>query len=364
MNRKIYGLVIIFLLLAGLAGAAYYQGGLIDPISSVYQQFLKLDKAKMLDWLKFGSGTKNSPSPTPSTKKSIVVGAIKMKSNDRGNADILLSKINALLKANSKVDLIVTPEYSLYEYVRYGAQSFPLRIINRSGSYEVINEAKTAKSAINIKNAILKIQALAKEKGFNIVLGTVPEVVYKGEEGQKSNVIFNSQLVIDSNGKIIGVRRKVSGSDSNTIGNSLAYSLALKSVRSFSLTNKNKKSFSILPIICAEKGSGDLLNKATSYGVDFIVNSESEGDTRYEEITKSIQAGTFSQARATLLMTIIDNMIQNYTQSRNVLKKNTGYLLVSDLAMPQGGIINLNNQPSKLKSLSVTNNYVVGEVEL
>jgi len=286
------------------------------------------------------------------------VAAIKIKQSQYSLYN-LENKINNLLQKHSEVDLIVTPEYLFYT----GYENDPV-IVSCAGSVCGLTSTGTAKSNF-LKSAIGKIQNIAFNKKVNIVLGTVAE----REKIQNINVSFNTQLIIDKNGKIIGKKRKTiewftspyyncTANPNSSVCISIKNS-ALQTSKMFSLISRNGTNFKIVPLICGERSKADFLNLLINSKADIITNSEREGDCNYEQITQAIQNGARLPSCWTWM--IQDIFIKKWVNERNIIKQN-GYLVSSEGGSGIGGIINFSQE--KLNQLEVTNDYIYGKINI
>lgn len=291
----------------------------------------------------------------------IKIAAIKMsvpgpygeiESSDVTN---LINKINKVLADHPDVDLIITPEYSLYDTKK------PVELKQTSSEYGVL-------SSNIIVDGINRVINIAKANNVNVVLGTFREKTttggFLGFFG--TDVFYNSQLIISGEGKIIGIKRKTTGSDwsdcsgktCDPAARNAAYRVALDTTKFFALKAHSGEEFTILPTICAERNNIDMIERARNYNVDFVVASEREGDASFEIIAQQIQND--EPVDSSWDWAIREVYIDEYL-SRNVVK-DVGYLVVSDSARPQGGIISF--QKNKLLDLSITGDYVFGIVPL
>ncbi|NRT79313.1 carbon-nitrogen hydrolase family protein [Clostridium beijerinckii] len=100
------------------------------------------------------------------------------------NLEKMVTFINEIMEKDSKTDLIVFPELI-------------------TSGYECGNKFKDLAEVVESSNSIKVISELAKKFGTNIVYG-FPE-----KDGALTDVLYNSSVCIDSNGRVAGVYRKV-----------------------------------------------------------------------------------------------------------------------------------------------------------
>jgi len=320
---------------------------------------------------------------TPAFSSTTVkVAPLKVQSSQGVEWQELRDLIEEVLEAEGP-DLVVTPEFSL----QYQYKTNPVKVVCSEG-FCTVESTGTEKSG-ELANAIHEITALAEKYRANIVLGTVAELEPKENHEELSlDIIYNSQLIIDNRGRIIGKKRKT---DTGTAWSSYelvdgeyvwaegcsfinvkghpewefestdcakkAYELALETVKAFTLTNKSGQEFTIFPIICGERDNEDMLEKARGANADMIVNSEWEGDRFYESITETVQAGEESK----WWFMIEDPFVSQYVEEKNIAKENS-YLVSAEGGSPQAGIISLMKKP--IKSLSIEEKYLAGEIVL
>jgi hypothetical protein len=314
--------------------------------------------------------TTSPPQPPPQNPSfTVKAAAIKLQQNDYSPQG-LVDKITTTLQQHPDADILVTPEYVLYtDYlstpVKVDCSSIPCSV---SGPGILVN-------------TISDIQNLARDHQTNIVLGTVAEVVYDHEFKELTHdIVFNSQLIINHRGEIVGVRRKTvewfstSQDCENNLGGGdphpcylKASQLALNSVMKYQLythppnVGADPSNFTILPTICGERANPDILNIAQDFAVDMIVHSEREGDSHYEWITQSIQDHVFDPTKYGWDWMINDIYIQQYTQDRQVAK-DRAWFIASEGGFGMAGIINL--RAEKLQFLDIANDYVYGHIAI
>jgi len=276
-----------------------------------------------------------------------------------------------LLDAHADTDILVIPEYTYYS-ARFAGVDYKNDhvIINCESGLCSITSIGTQKSDM-IKNAIESMQQIALTKKVSIVFGTVAErVVYEGY-----NFTVNSQVIINSNGEIIGTHKKYDIPYSNEVScqtNQLDAAIICQQVRSqnldtaiiFELIDKEGNSFTILPSICGEKFDSKYIEKVAGANAYLTVSSDFGGDPDYQNIMLEIQNGTnpFAFNDRGLLKIIREKWINN-----NVISSKS-YLLVSDSVetgktYPTAGIISW-DLVTKIIDLDVTNDYVYGKINL
>lgn len=292
------------------------------------------------------------------------LAAVKFQSSGGVESSVLVSKIQTVLNERGDIDLIITPEYTFYQ----SYETTPVEINCGSAAKCVVYSTGLGRSQ-NLADAIAQIQDIARTNGVNIVLGTVAEIEYASAHSELTeDIIYNSQLIISRDGRIVGKKRKTVEWYSSPncsyyyhetkLCSQKAYELALDTVQAFTLINNGGQEFTILPTICGERDNADMLDIAGEYNVDVIADSEREGDVFYEEITRSIQDGTFDPTKYGWDWAIEGLYIREYIERRNIVKE-AGYLLVSEGGSGTGGIINF--QRYKLRELAITNDYVYGK---
>ena len=302
---------------------------------------------------------------------TINIGIIKQYSYNPSDLtqkiSLLNSKIDKLLTDFPNTDLIITPEYLLYSGISL-TESDPIRLNCSAASCSIVNPATT--NAEKIANEIAALQNTADDKKINIILGTVVE----DEIIDGKDIKFNSQLFIDKTGQIIGRHRKFNeyseiGPYSSTQINTTYCSshgtatICQKVKQAIELTDKtfvfqnkdNSKSIKFVGVICGERAEDEFISNMAGANVDFIMNSEREGDCSYEQITNAIQNETTIPSCWGWM--INDVFINNYISKYNVVNSN-GYLISAEGASATGGIINFNKQ--KIDTWQSTADYNFG----
>ncbi len=227
---------------------------------------------------------------------SLTVGALRTnitgdKEGKEENYDFArraVTLIEKTLQENGPLDVLVSPEYFLYNHPRI------------SGGIEFYNDddhfmIKNGQSEIVI--AINRIQELAKEYTTNIVLGTVCESVNL----QNDSYFANSLLVINSRGDIQHIRRKTEGSHAILIKNGDEYvwhsteqiqdDYKPSDVASVVLTSRNNEKFRVLPLICSERSSDMFWKSVAGENADVITGSIREGDDSLTERFRKMSNG-------------------------------------------------------------------------
>lgn len=271
--------------------------------------------------------------------------------NGYDGLNLLIQKMTSVLNAH-ETDILVTPEFSFFIISDlHNGEEVTVTRDAQTGLYEV-GSVGTPESN-NTRQKIMSIASLAQQHGTNIVLGTIPEKATVA--GEAEPVYFNTALVINHQGQIIGRHRKYYVSDSPAMQNA-----ELESVGSFSLITHAGREFTVLPVICGELRRESFLTKAASVarGVDVLVLTAREGDVGYEELTADIQSGHFSKTGhdwGNVRRWILDP----YLRERSILKEN-GYLLADDTMVV--GLMNLNSSetPVPLPDWQLTSDHIWG----
>lgn len=319
-----------------------------------------------------------SPLTVPKTiPKYLRLGAIKFRSGSGGNFDLLEDKIINLINDHPSIDLIVTPEYSLMPSVPRLEHTVEIRCGQLR--CEVSPYGRDSQSIVD---AIKNIQMLAKEANVNIVLATVYErldiksITDLKKFFPSGEVYFMTALIIEGvSGNIIDIRRKTTqqgvpvgdpgcGWPRDPVCHDAMHDLTFPTVQSFELkSNMCCGKFTIFPVICGDRSDEEMLDYAASSGIHnihLLVNSEREGDVPYETMTQNIQNGLdpgFGWDWG-----IEETFITPYIEERDIIIEDSGYLVVAEGGTSHGGIINLAEEPSPLKILDITDDYVYGEI--
>jgi hypothetical protein len=268
--------------------------------------------------------------------REITVGALKFCSfAEQNKASGLLTAITTTLQDKPDLDLLVTPEFSLHypseefqeckktgEEIKSPKTDF---VFNIPGVEVVTGKATKADSrkpfvfrsldngGFDIADGdpeliqILKqILQLAKQFKTNILLGTVSEKqVINGHE-----VIHNTLLVINNGGKIVRLRRKITSEVtdydiaerrveqakqekervfSDQLERRIEDEEARKTLQLVTLSNKNGDRFTVLPLICRERGSiKQYLQRDWGGKIDVVTVSISEGDDLISKVQQAM----------------------------------------------------------------------------
>jgi len=308
-------------------------------------------------WSSIGSFTRSD---------TISVAAINL-SYEEYALENLQNKINSLMTNHPDVDLIVTPEYLFYGggFAGLDYRNDPV-IVNCQNSLCDIKSINTVKSN-ELKNIINAMQNIASKNNINIVLGTIAEM----EEVSGTNFTFDTQLIIDRQGNIIGkhrmyplvypVGKNTNYCENNAVVCQQAQDSILNTDIAFSLTNKQGIIFKIIPIICGEKNDDKVIARLNNSNADFAVISEFDVDCNYELISKRIQSGEniFENVPQFTCEWILKIVFDKWA-ANNLLKG--GNIVVADGFVPSAGLFNFNLKP--MQDLEITEDYTYGKIEI
>ncbi|MDH3382082.1 MAG: hypothetical protein OEL54_05215, partial [Flavobacteriaceae bacterium] len=296
----------------------------------------------------------------------VSIAAIKLYYEDYSLAN-LQAKINSLVTDHPDIDLVVTPEYLFYGAgfagLDYRDDPVMVRCENNSCSVESIGTSKSDE----LKNAVNTVQNIARQNKVNIVLGTVAEM----EEISGIQFTFDTQLIIDNQGNIIGKHRMYPLI--YPIGESTDYckddpdicqqarDSILDTDTTFSLKNKQGLTFEIIPIVCGEKNSDEVISRLSNSNADIAVISEFDVDCNYEDITERIFIGEdiFADAQPFVCEGILKSVFDKW-KINNLLRE--GNILVAEGVVPSAGLFNYDLK--QIQDLEITNDYTYGRIRL
>ena len=261
------------------------------------------------------------------TQNSLNVGVIEMQyAHIDDMAQTIIDQANELINDHPDVDVIVTPEYSLFSSTGYDQVYISL---DKSGDIYELNPTEGDQKTINHLKALLE---LAKDNGVQLILGTVPlklgidQSIYSNLNGTG---VFNATLIINEKGEITDYDLKVRGSDW-LVGKSYpefdfipageinSYSkgypifedggvylvadtthLAVKDAVKFTnqttkvraIKSKSGAEFKYATLICAERHSFEMLDMFKGEKVDIVFYQEWEGYYYFDELMETIQNG-------------------------------------------------------------------------
>ena len=298
---------------------------------------------------------------------TIAVAAIRMQRKDFSIGN-LKSKLGALFKAHPTVDLVVTPEYVLYDEYK----SNPVKIDCISGlcSVQSIGSSKS----LELKLAIREIRLIARQKNANIMLGTIAEL----ETSSTHGIVYNTMLVISSEGIIIGKTRKymeillleellnprlciLKPSYCSVVKEPASF-FALESMKPFSLVSSGGAEFKTLPVICADKNSKRVMEKMSGSNADMVALSELTA-TQYTKLTESAAKGEDIFRGSNGNAQLIKNLFFVEYLNKNITKENS-YLIASN-SEPKGGSAGiLSISRKEIRNLDITDDFVYGEITI
>lgn len=226
----------------------------------------------------------------------------------------IVNLFNEAVRENPSSDFILAGEYSLYFHPNLAQ---PLEFEQKDDGYEIVAGQP------EVKTAIKRLQDLAKEAGVNLCIGTVCEK----EVIDGIPVYHNTAVIIDNSGKIIHLRRKITGSEAimfleekyssdflhksteiqpHRYGEVLlipgkdvfpqtgeqqivaaAFLSALKTIKPIELSTRQGNIFTILVGICAERNEEVFLRQAGPCLANVIAFVVNEGDDHYTERSKA-----------------------------------------------------------------------------
>lgn len=289
--------------------------------------------------------------------------------------ELLTSKIQEIINDHgNEVDIIVVPEYSLFTVA-----APPPDAIDFSCDENFNNCVMAPGAGSNSQTIIAAIEnfrLMTIQNNFYLFLGTVKERLYAPQIPGLYNppyIYFNDLVIINPQGQI-AIKRKVSGSDSNTCMwnnyecQQAALNLTLSTVRSFPVTNRSGELLNVFTTICAESIDQTMIGYAINQGLqdlDLLIHVESQGDIFYQNITQAIQNNIWSP-------TLPYGWNWGFAEEpygfiplfiNSGLLRSNAYLVVSDMAQGQAGIINLVNPPAPITEYELTNDYMFGLIQ-
>ncbi len=238
----------------------------------------------------------------------------------------IINQSNEIIQAHPDVDILLTPEYSLFDIT--ATESRYIRL-TKQGDVYILNQSDGDSQIINHLNMILNFAA-TNNVGF--VLGTAPlklDINQTLYPNLNPTAVFNTTLFINKNGEIFDYDLKVRGSDwiitdqnypafsflpatdlpSYTDGypifeDSGVYLVANNthpgSVDAVNFTNKTTKvrsffkegiEFRYAALTCAERHSFEMLDQYQDELVDVVFYNEWEGYYWFSDLMEAFQSG-------------------------------------------------------------------------
>ncbi len=246
----------------------------------------------------------------------------------------LYNRIQNLIDSEYPLDLIVTGEYSFTSYTG-GRMSSPAIAFD----YDAVNHYYTiadGQQDVRGVTVIQAIQNLAAQNRINFALGTICEAC--------QDHTFNTMLMINRNGHIIGMRRKVG--DYRPF-DATAKQIALDSRRVYTFLSQDDAFFTVFPTICAHAGGvradQEIVLNAQA---DLLVHSENMGDVDYDAVTLDIYQDRFDPGMHGWDWMVQDMFIDEYVEARGIIK-DEGYGLVAEGGFGYSGFFQLSVPPAK-----------------
>ncbi len=292
---------------------------------------------------------------TAEAASSVNAAALKYQPRSQPTPDLalLVDKIENTLQANPQLDVLVTPEYSLsrYEGDPLGSPAIAFDYIPQERRYVIAPNQEDNRAVPTIR----QIMNMAKTASANVVLGTVAE--------EHNGYTYNSQLVIDLQGNIIGIHRKTNEIFPLPVPDYIQHQ-ALSSVRAYTLQNRDGGFFTVLPLIGSERENTGLINRASDFRADLLVYSDDEREADYELLTLDIFNHQFDPSLHGWGETFVDFFIPAFCSNHSAIDEQLGYMLVSSGDVASGGLIHLADPPLPPLSLTVDDDAVCGELLL
>jgi len=317
---------------------------------------------------------------------------------------VLVKRLKAILDKEPDVDVLITPEYLFAP----GGRDTTISIHISPDHFEI-----TGSDPPELLQCIRDIQGLAKEHRTNIILGGLLAQLTGIPVTKRTET--NLQLIINAQGDICTLHVKIGPFPPQALRRSLTppeWEFIFGSFRPIRLASNEGYLFTILPLICLDRETLDLIEYATGANVDILAVSQEYMDSRYDWVSEYIQTGRvdtsnrmhggwraeagpgegwyflpYAEGRDLtgqsylgrypwtwrtgyqvllpgnegLLFKEIDELYQGFYVPRHVVKED-GYLLGSDIASPGGGIFSINK--AKIERLDLHPSYVFGIVRL
>ncbi len=333
---------------------------------------------------------------------------------ERSQEEELLERIQHALEQNPTIDLLVTPEYCLHyshgrenkesedehepvmekeiqvgkvdKYSSLASISVSLKDSGDKGRFSVREpfEFRQEKDGTYSMQAgdpkliqtVKEIQNLAASHKTNILLGTVCEKRTINEY----DLYQNTLLVINHEGEIVKLRRKINETDVPTLSNE--EQLALKhrfngtspsfvdpnpayqayiqaetetrqSLSPVTLQTRTGDSMSILPVICAERsGMRELLAKEWGQKIDIVSIAIDEGDDRINTMQHLSTTHAYTKEYKWFKYHFGFDLLANKNNPN-------GVFVVADAAGAAAGVFSVNQDQQKQKDSFVDSNVVV-----
>ncbi len=255
------------------------------------------------------------------------------------NFELLLNRIKAAVQLDRVPDLLVLPEYSLVKEGT-GAIEFIYDGVNKKYNIAPGYENHPVTVALD------SISNLAERYSTNVVAGTLLE--------ENGNDLYESALVMDNYGDIIGLRRKYAASGA----------AFLQSLGAYTLKTHRDTYFSIFPVLGEDAFTDSSWSNVAGLDADILVLCEKSGQIDYLGLTRDIYNQPFDPTTPDWQEKIQDIYIRHYIDDNHIVKALDGYLVVADGADTSAGIINLNPAPQLPGILRDTQPALFGLLEL
>lgn len=254
------------------------------------------------------------------------------------NCIVIPNQIEEVLKTNRETDLLTTGEHTLFFHPNIAeAMKFDQ---DENGKVYCVSGQK------EVMDAIVRIQNIARRYKANICLGTVCEQEeVSSNDGDIYLIHHNTAIVIDSNGDIVQVRRKTTGSESATetteqgcMVYEQAKESALRTISPIELTNQKGEKFRALVCVCAERSDVQFYERAATADADVLVLMVDEGDDHYTERSRSKYENGYVSSNAYINQKWSGDVFFDIARKLRVLNSNGVVLAADSVEGGQAGI--------------------------
>jgi hypothetical protein len=284
----------------------------------------------------------------------LTVAAIKVPVAEQTTPDVtaVLQKIKDTVQDVPELDLIITPNYTFSRFNGVDLNSPAVRFDYDTGTG--IYTIASGQEENRVVPILQEMMQLAGTHQVNMVLGTVAEA--------QNDYIFNSQLIIDKSGHIIGIHRSLQDGVPQPLTPSAEQQIR-ETIRSFTLRTASGTFFSVLPLIETEYSDVELRNRCEQFDSDIVALSMQEAQVDAETITRMVYQDQFDPTFGGWNAVIKEIFIDQYVAS-HIVQQDYGTVFNATGQDASGGILHLHEPPAPPRWLETDDDAVVAEILL
>ncbi len=284
----------------------------------------------------------------------LTVAAIKVPVVHQTTPDLsaVLQTINDTVQDVPELDLIITPNYTFSKFNGIDLNSPGVRFdYDTVTGYYTIAAGQEENRVVPVLQEMMQI---AETHHVNMVLGTVAEA--------QNEYTFNSQLIIDGTGHIVGIHRSLQDILPQSL-TAYAEQQIRETIRSFTLHTQSGTFFSVLPLIESEYSDTDLMTRCEQFDSDIVALSMQQSQVDAENLTNMIYQDQFDPHFGGWNAVIKELFIDHYV-ANHIVQQEYGTFFSATGEDAGGGTLHLEEPPAPPRWLETDDDALVAEILL